>query len=120
MATYRHYKNGIYGHRYKGYYITRTEDNGKKVYSVVDADKKVLQSAASSARDCEWYIDKITASPETLGLIQALYSEELYKLSEYYGQLTEKQASEGLTGEETVIFEYVVKVRKRRAEGKPY
>lgn len=118
MATYRLYKNGIFGRRYKKHYIIKEAE--QKKYSVVDGEKTILQGGFNSAKDGEWFIDKITASPETVELIKNLYSEELYRLSELYGQLSEKQGKEGLTPSETVLMEYVVKVRKRKAEGKAY
>ncbi len=39
MARFRQYKNGIFGHRYKGLYITRNNSNrwkNGKLYSIID------------------------------------------------------------------------------------
>ena len=41
MAKYRTYKNGITGHRYKGYYIIKGETKGK--FAIWNEDKTVFK-----------------------------------------------------------------------------
>lgn len=116
MARYRLYKNGIYGHRYKGYYIVK---DGKK-FSILGTDKTVLEDDLKDYYDAEWEIDKITASPEMLKILQELYSEEIYMLSKFFDEMMKKDNAEGLTKSESDFYVWVKKIRARKAENKPY
>lgn len=116
MARYRLYKNGIYGHRYKGYYIVKDGKN----FSILGTDKTVLEDDLKDYYDAEWEIDKITASPEMLKILQELYSEEIYMLSKFFDEMMKKDNAEGLTKSESDFYVWVKKIRARKAENKPY
>ena len=120
MARYRMYKNGIYGHRYKGYFIVKSESDGKKSFSILGSDKTVLEDNLSDYYDAEWEIDKITASPEMIKILQDLYSEEIYMLSIFFSEMMKKDNTEGLTQDEKDFYEWVKKIRTRKAAHKPY
>lgn len=120
MARYRLYKNGIFGHRYKGYFIIKDETEEGKKFSILGADKIVLKEDISDYADAEWEIDKVTASPKVLQIIQDLYSEEIYMLSKFFAELMEKDNGDGLTSEEKDFYAWVKKIRRRKAANKPY
>ena len=120
MARFRTYKNGIFGHRYKEYYITRSIDSGIKNYSVIDAAQTPISGPFKSYWDCEWDIDKRTASPELQSILKSLYDEDFSALSKMYALLLSKQSSNTISREESEFFEWVKKVRSRRADGKSF
>ena len=118
MARYRLYKNGIFGHRYKGYFIVKDEKQEK--FSILSSDQTVLEDDLDDYYDAEWEIDKITASPEMLKILQDLYGEEIYMLSKFFAEMMEKDNAEGLTKDEKDFYEWVKKIRARKAANKPY
>ena len=120
MARYRQYKNGIFGHRYKEYFIVKDNVNGKKEFSILGPNKTVLDEKIADYDDAEWEIDKITASPEMLKILQDLYNEEIYMLSKFFEVLMQKDNDEGLSKDEKDFYNWVKKIRKRKAKGKPY
>ena len=122
MAKYRMYKNGIYGHRYKGYFIIREidEKNGKKTFSVVDEKSNVIRNNLKDFWDSEWEIDKLTASDAQRKAIRALYSENVSVLSRFFLDLMDKENSTGLSVEEQEFYTWVQKVRRRKAEDRAY
>ena len=120
MAQYRKYKNGIYGHRYKGNYIVKDESSGKKIFSILNPDKEVLADNIENYYDAEWEIDKMTETQEKLKILQDLYNEEIYMLSKFLVELMEKDNKEGLNPDEKEFYEWVKKIRKRKAENRPY
>lgn len=120
MAKYRLYKNGIFGHRYKGYYIVKDETGEKKLFSILGADKTLLEDGIEDYSDAEWEIDKITSSPGMLKILQDLYNEEIYMLSKFFADLMDKDNTEGLSQDEKEFYDWVKKIRKRKSENKPY
>lgn len=116
MAKYRLYKNGIYGHRYKGYFIVKDGDK----FSILGNDKTVLEDGLKDYSDAEWEIDKITSSPEMLKILQELYGEEIYMLSKFFEELMRKDNDEGLTQNESDFYAWVKKIRARKAANKSY
>lgn len=122
MARFRTYKNGLFAHRYKGYYVTRQDasDEKKRTYSVVNADKEIIEENFSDYWDAEWAIDKMTASPELTIILKQLYGEEIFMLSKFFLELMEKDNSNGLDPDEQELYEWVRKIRARKADGKPY
>lgn len=120
MARYRLYKNGIFGHRYKGYFIVKDENDGKKTFSILGPNKTVLEDNLSDYYDAEWEIDKITASPEMIKILQDLYGEEIYMLSKFFDEMMKKDNSEGLTQDEKDFYYWVKKIRARKAAKKTY
>ena len=111
------FKNGIYGMRYKGYYIQKGEG---KSFSIFDEDAQPLNETFDNTDDCQWYIDKKTASAEELAMMQRLYSKEIYDLSVAMVRFMEKKNSCGLNLDEEQVYMYVEKIRKRKAENKDF
>ena len=120
MAKYRLYKNGVFGHRYKGYYIVKNETDGEKSFSILDAEKHVVAEHIGNYDDTEWEIDKMAASPEMLQILKDLYAEELFMLSKFMIELMQKDGREGLTADERSFYDWVKKIRKRKSENKAY
>lgn len=114
MARYRTYKNGITGHRYRGYYIIRGEEKG--LYQVWNEDKSVYQDNIRDYDECEWIIDKVAASDDELLMIKQLYGMEIYQLSALFVELMQKKEREGLDQKSKVLYKLVEKVRKRKVE----
>lgn len=116
MAKYRTYKNGVYGTRHKGYYIKKED----KRFCILDKQAQEIGIGFDNADDCEWYIDKVTASAEELEMLKGLYSKEIFELSAALVRLIEKKNAAGLTKNELVIYEYISKIRKRKADDKEF
>lgn len=118
MARYRQYKNGIFGHKYKQYYIIRGEKKG--AFSIMDENKNVVADGLEDFDDCEWYIDKTTATEDEIKLMKSLYDKEIFQLSSTLMELMEKNGSEGLSDEEEELYELVGKVRKRKTKERAF
>ena len=117
MARYRMYKNGIYGHRYKGMYIVK----GEREFSVLDGNGVVMEKAIPDYEDAEWCIDKRLASPMEIQVMRGLYGMEIYDLSLIMMRFIErKDKGEKLSESEESRYELVVKIRGRKADGKPF
>lgn len=117
MARYRTYKNGIYGHRYKDYYIIKGE---KHHFSILDKNGNVYQENVFDFEECEWIIDKAAASENDLIMIQLLYQKEIYQLSALFVELMQKKQRDKFNQEEESLYKWVEKVRKRKAEDRTY
>ncbi len=117
MARYRTYKNGIYGHRYKGLYIIKAE---KGNFSVVDENSDIILESLHDYDDCEWAIDKELATEEELTIMQNLYSKEIFQLSSLFVELMQKREREGLDEKEKKLYAFVEKVRKRKADDRKF
>ncbi len=120
MARFRTYKNGITGHRYKGYYVIRRVIEDKKSFAVVNENQEQLSEEYPSYWDCEWFIDKMTASSELQELLLSLYQEDIYTLSQFMMNLMHKDETEGINIDEKVFLEWVKKIRTRKADNKPF
>ena len=107
MARYRTYKNGIYGHRYKDYYIIKGE---KHHFSILDKNGNVYQEKVFDFDECEWIIDKATASENDLIMIQLLYQKEIYQLSALFVELMQKKQRDKFNPEEESLYKWVEKV----------
>ena len=114
MAKYRTYRNGIFGHRYKGFYIIRGKEKG--FFQIWKDDKSVYRDRVYDYDDCEWIIDKATASKEEMLTIKKLYGMEIYQLSSLFVELMQKKEHEGLETKSKDLYKWVEKVRKRKAE----
>lgn len=117
MARYRTYKNGIYGHRYQGYYIIKGEKNN---FSILDKEGHIFREKMPDYEECEWEIDKVTASNSDLSMIRLLYEKEIYQLSALFVELMQKKEREGLDSEEDSLYKWVEKVRSRKADERDY
>ncbi len=118
MARYRTYKNGITGHRYNGYYIIKGESKG--TFAIWNEDKSVFKDNIYDYDECEWIIDKTVANPETLSMINLLYEKEIYQLSDLMVELIQKKDRQGLDEKSKNLYEWVVKIRKRKAEDREF
>ncbi len=119
MAKYRTYKNGITGHRYKGYYIIKGEEKGQ--FAIWNGDKTVFMDSIYDYDECEWIIDKDTADHPTMVMIKMLYDKEIYELSELFMDLIQKRDREGSLDEKNKnLYEWVEKIRKRKAEDRAF
>lgn len=117
MATYRTYKNGIYGRRYKGYYIEKHND---KDYSLIDKDKNVIKEHFSDPYDCEWEVEKILASRIDLKAMKGYYDLEIYQINMVLGELTDMQNVIRLSKYEEWLKEILYMIRSRKAADKPF
>ena len=75
MAKKRMYRNGIYGYRYKGYYIAQ-----KNSSTMVYDQQGELFSAFGDEEDAVWAIDMLTATKEDMDAISRLEGLETYEL----------------------------------------
>lgn len=115
MAKYRTYKNGITGHRYKGYYIIKGDKKGQ--FSIWNEDKSVFKDNIYDYDECEWVIDKETADHSTMVMINMLYSKEIHELSALFVDLMKRREREGMLDERNQnLYKWVEKVRRRKAE----
>ena len=119
MAKYRTSKNGITGHRYKGYYIIKGETKGK--FAIWNENKTVFKDNVYDYEECEWIIDKYTADHSTTIMIRMLYDKEIYELSALFMNLIQKKDQEGLLDEKNQnLYKWVEKIRKRKAEDREF
>lgn len=119
MARYRTYKNGIHGHRYKGYYIIKGDSKGK--FEIWNEDKTVFKNNLYDYDDCEWAIDKETADKDTALMIKMLYDKEIFELSEMFLDLIgKKEREKELSPKDLNLYDWVEKIRKRKAEDRAY
>ena len=80
MAKFRTYKNGITGLRYQGYFIVSNEANPDK-FDIIDENHYPLVQLYDSIEECKWYLDKYTATPEQIEMIEQLATMEIYELN---------------------------------------
>ncbi len=118
MARYRTYKNGITGHKYKGYYIIKGDSKGN--FEIWKEDKSVFKDHIYDFDECEWVIDKVTADAENMNMIKMLYDKEIYQLSSYLVELMQKKEKEGLDSKNKVLYKWVEKIRKRKADDRKF
>ena len=118
MARYRTYKNGITGHRYKGYYIIKGHSQGK--FYIVDSNKDVIKKDLYDYDECEWYIDKISCSSVESKLITKLYKKEIYQLSALLVDLMKEKERNNLDPDKEKLYYWVDKIRRRKAEDREF
>ena len=118
MARYRTYKNGITGHKYNGYYIIKGETKG--TFAIWNEDKSVFKDNVYDYDECEWIIDKATVDAENFNMIKLLYEKEIYQLSALMVELIQKKDRQGLDAKSENLYNWVVKIRKRKAEDRQF
>ncbi len=118
MARYREYKNGIFGHRYKGFYIIRGESKGN--FKVVSEDNKDVLTGLLDFDECVWQIDKLTASDDDIAIIRSLYDKDLFQLSSLYMDLHQKNLAGGLDESSKNLYTWTEKVRNRKDEDRKF
>lgn len=116
MARYRTYKNGITGHRYKGYYIIKGDTKG--TFEIWDKDKTVLQDHIYDYDDCEWIIDKTTAQGNEIEILKELCQKEIYQLSNLLVEFIEKKENGDMTADDVSLYQWVEKVRRRKVKNR--
>ena len=92
MARYRTYKNGITGHRYRGYYIIKGECKG--MFQIWNEEKAVYKKDIYDYDECEWILDKEMSTPEERKQMEQLYCMEIYQLSSLLMELIQKEKKE--------------------------
>lgn len=119
MGRYRTYKNGIYGSRHKGYYIVKI-DGEPKAFEIIDEERNKITDNLKDYNECEWYIDKITASEEELKEMKLLYAKEIFELSGEMMELYNKKSESGLNKKEKERLKMVEKIRWRKSEDRVF
>lgn len=118
MARYRTYKNGITGHRYKGYYILKGQEKGQ--FSIVNENKELFRNHMYDYDDCEWEIDKQTCSQKELECIKKLYQKEIYQLSALFVDLMQQKEKNSLDLEQENLYKWVEKIRRRKVKNREF
>lgn len=118
MGRYRTYKNGITGHKYKGYYIIQGKKKG--LFQIWNEDKSVFQDNILDYDECEWIIDKATATESDRKLMELLYEKEIYQLSILFIELMQKKENEGLDPEDMDLYKWTEKIRKRKVKDRKF
>ena len=117
MALYRMYKNGIYGRRYKTRYIVKQED----FYCVyLDKDKLATNEKFPNMEEAEWWISKDVATEEEMKLMNKLYAQEIYVLSDLMLKYMDMEKVNGLSKEQKKDYELLTTIRGRKAKDKPF
>lgn len=117
MAKFRTYKNGINGHRYKKYYIIRNHrQNTKKdkLYGVIDEKGELLFKDSPSFEDCEWFIDKLTATEEEMKLYHTLYDCDIAKLHRMAAKYSGKTEDGTIQDDEKILYNLIMKIIGRK------
>lgn len=123
MAKFRTYKNGIFGHRYKGYYILRNNANQfrkGKLYRVIDEEQNLIMDDTEDYFDCEWYIDKLKASDEEMKIYKTLYACEIPQLHRLCASYSIKTEENTITKEENILYLMTLKIRDRKIADKAF
>lgn len=118
MARYRTYRNGITGCRYKGCYILKGDKKGE--FSILAKDGSPLKAGIYDFEDCQWEIDKMTATQEERAQMEGLYKKQFYELAVILDDLGEKAAAGRLTPKEGVLLQIAETVRSRKAKDRPF
>lgn len=118
MARFRHYSNGIYGIKTKGWYAEIVSSEGrKKTFRIVDKDGNRYPEIYDNLDDALWQIDINTATLADKITISKLYQYEIFELSEllikYY------EVGDNQDEENKIIGEWIFKVRERKAADLP-
>ncbi len=118
MPTYRTYKNGIYGKKYKSLYIVPPKDSLCKTWVVQTESGVIKAEGLPSLRDAEWEIDKIRATDDENRAISLLYQQSLPELVDLIANLYTERNTVGLSADEEMMLEYALKIRDRKIDGK--
>ncbi len=119
MGKYRTYKNGITGHRYKGYYIIKGEEKGK--FAIWNEDKTVFQDNILDYDECEWIIDKETADRSTTIMLEMLYEKDIFELNGLALEIMCKKDRQGtLEPKSQNLYDWTIKVRNRKVKQRKF
>ena len=123
MAKFREYKNGIVGHRHKGYYIIRNNNNQSKngkLYKVIDENRNIIMDNNPDYSNCEWYIDKLVASSEEIEVYKRLYECDIAQLQRMCMSYSQKTEDGSIKKDEKVLYKMILKIRDRKISGQPF
>lgn len=109
---FRQYNNGVYGYKYKNYYVIPV-DNDK--YQVIDDKFYLIFDNLDTREDAVWEIEKKTSNEKEKELLKFLYDKSIPDLTslmmEYYGK-KEKESK--------YIYTMTMIIRNRKDEGKDW
>lgn len=119
MGAYRQYKNGVYGIRYRGYYISRVE---AKNFDILENDLTPVMTGVASEEECRWNIYKLTADEKVIKSMKVLYAKSFPYLDELTTQLLFRKTDAGgkLSDKDKELWDILVMIKRRRKAGKPY
>ena len=123
MAKIRQYKNGIFGHKHKGYYIIRNNNNqfkAGKLYKVIDADENVIMDEDPNYYNCEWFIDKLVATKDEMEVYKRLYACDIAQLQRMCMTYSIKTEEETIEKDEKVLYKMLLKIRDRKINELPF
>lgn len=123
MAKFRLYKNQLYAHRHKGYYILKNHNEKKKagkMYKVVDKNGVLLKDDDPEFSNCEWFIDKMVASVEEMEVYRRLYECDIPQLQRMCASYSLKTEDNTITKEEKVLYKTLLKIRDRKINNLPF
>ncbi len=109
---YKTYKNGVYGLKYKKYYIIPTEDGRCQI---INDKAYIIVEAIENRKEAVWEIEKRTASEQEKKVLEFLYKKTIPELTtlmmEYYGKNEP---------DEKYIYKMAEFIRDRKDEGKEW
>lgn len=117
MAKFRQYKNGIFGHKYKKYYILRNNANQYKkgkLYTIIDENGNIIVQDNPDYDDCEWFIDKMVATDEEMTLYKTLYECDIAKLHRMAAKFSQKSEEGTIEKDEKKLYEIIRKIMGRK------
>ncbi len=118
MATYRTYKNGIYGKKYKKYYIVPSIGSDNKYWNIVDEKQSILLDHLSTLYDAIWECDKLCATEDEMRAIHLLYQQNIPALTDLISSMETENHVNGLSANEQMMLDFARKIRDRKTEGK--
>ena len=120
MARYKQYENGIFGHKYKGYYIVKDNPDARRsTFSVMRDDSSVALKGLPDFHEADWSIDIKTATEEEISLVRELEKKPIYELNGEVVRYAELAEVGTLTKEQKKTAAWVEKIRNRKSENKP-
>ena len=92
----------------------------KSAEKLIQKTKEDIATGKITIDECEWIIDKETADPENYNMIKLLYEKEIFQLSGLMVELIQKRDRQGLDAKSENLYNWVVKIRKRKAEDRQF
>lgn len=119
MGAYRKYKNGVYGIRYKGYYISRV---AAKKFDILDEELTPVMTGIVSEDECRWNIYKLASDEKVIKSMKVLYEKSFPYLDELTTQLLFRKTDAGgkLSDDDKELWNILVMIKRRKKAGKPY
>jgi hypothetical protein len=119
MAKYRLYKNGIYGHRYRDFYIVPCgEDDTLRI--LTDAGEP-FALGLHDLEDCEWFIDLVRSDSKIRDSFEKAYTLDIGQLNCAIAHLTAKKLENGfLPAADEDALTRLLEMKRRKAKNKPF